>query len=270
MNISMSWILTKLRQLGDFGLAKVLPSLLILVIGVLVIRIVLRIVKTALEKTHWEKAAHKLITSVIKVAGYLLLGLIVASKLGIDVTGVVALASVLTLAISLSVQNALTNLIGGFTLLNTGPFDAGDFVEIAGQSGTVQEIGLTYTKLTTTDNKTVSIPNSAVVSAQIVNYTVAGTRRADITVSASYDAPVDTVLEALVEAGTVPTKLEDRPATAVIKSYGDSSIVYLLQVWSKSEDYWTTLCTVNKNIKDVFDAKGIEMTYPHLNVHLDK
>ena len=99
---------------------------------------------------------------------------------------------------------------------------------------------------------------------------MAGTRRADITVSASYDAPVDKVLAALVEAGTVPTKLEDRPAAAVVKNYGDNAIEYLLQVWSKSEDYWTTLCSVNKNIKDVFDAQGIEMTYPHLNVHLDK
>ena len=266
----MDWILSKVRQLGDFGLAKVLPGIIILVVGILVIRIVLKIVKAALDNSHLEKAAHKLILSVIKIALYLLLGLIVASKLGIDVTGVVALASVLTLAISLSVQNALTNVIGGFTLLSTKPFASGDFVEIAGQSGTVREIGLTYTKLTTTDNKTVSIPNSAVVAAQIINYTVAGTRRADIVISASYDAPVDLVLEALVEAGTVPTILEDRPATAVVKNYGDSAIEYLLQVWSASSDYWTTLCTVNKRVKEVFDAKGIEMTYPHINVHLDK
>ena len=106
----MDWIISKLRQLGDFGLAKVLPGLIILVVGILVIRIVLRIIKAALDKSKLEKAAHKLICSVAKVALFLLLGLIVASKLGIDVTGVVALASVLTLAVSLSVQTALTTL----------------------------------------------------------------------------------------------------------------------------------------------------------------
>ena len=266
----MEWLWTKIRQLGDFGVGKVLPGIILFLIGMTVIRIILRIIRKALENTHLEKAAHKLILSVVRIALYLLLGLIVASKLGIDVTGIVALASVLTLAISLSVQNSLTNLIGGFTLLSTKPFASGDFVEVAGQSGTVKEIGLTYTKLATTDNKTVSIPNSSVVSAEIVNYTVAGTRRADVVVSVSFDTPTDLVLEALVEAGAVPTKLEDRPATAVVKGYGAGSIEYLLQVWSKSSDYWTTLCDVNKNVKAVFDAKGIKLAYPHMNVHLDK
>lgn len=266
----MDWLLTKLRQLGDFGIGRVLPGIILLVIGILMIRIILRLIRKALEKTAWEKAAHNLILSVVRIALYLLLSLIVAAKLGIDVTGVVALASVLTLAISLSVQNALANVIGGFTLLSTNPFESGHFVEIAGQSGTVKEIGLTYTKLTTTDNKTVSIPNSSVVSAEIVNYTVAGTRRADVVISVSFDTPMELVLEALVEAGTVPTKLEDKPATAVVKGYGEGSIQYLLQVWSKSSDYWTTLCTVNKNIKEVFDAKGIKLAYPHMNVHMDQ
>ena len=201
---------------------------------------------------------------------YILLALMVADKIGLDVTGVVALASVLTLAISLSVQNALTNLIGGFTLLYTKPFTAGDFVEIAGQSGTVESIGLTYTKLATGDNKQVSIPNSSVVSAEIINYTAAGTRRVDITVSASYETPVDLVLESLREAAKLPTALDTVAPFVAVKNYADSSIEYVLQVWCKSEDYWTTLFDGNKRIKEVFDAKGVCMTYPHLNIHMDK
>jgi small conductance mechanosensitive channel len=161
-------------------------------------------------------------------------------------------------------------VIGGFTLLNTKPFVSGDFVEIAGQSGTVWEVGLAYTKLTTGDNKMVSIPNSAVVASEIVNYSTTGTRRVDITVSASYDAPIDQVLEALRQAAQVPTRLEEKEPFAAVKSYGDSAIVYVLQVWSTAGDYWTTLFAVNKRIKEVFDEKGISMTYPHLNVHLDK
>lgn len=266
----MNWLLSKIAELGDFALSKVLPGVIIVVVGILVIRLVLKLVTAALEKSKLEKAAHSLIRSVVRVVLYLLLGLITASKLGIDVTGVVALASVLTLAVSLSVQNALTNLIGGFTLLSNKPFASGDFVEIAGQSGVVQEVGLTYTKLATADNKIVSIPNSAVVAAQIINYSASGTRRVDVTASASYEAPVEQVLEALREAGNIPTAMESPAPFAAVQSYGESAVNYVLQVWCKGEDYWTTLFETNRNVKAVFDAKGIQMTYPHINVHLDK
>lgn len=256
--------------MGRFLLNTVLPALLILVVGTVFIRLVLKAVNKALERSRLEKAAHSLVRAVMRVVLYGLLALIVASKLGIDVTGVVALTSVLALAVSLSVQNALTNLISGFTLLYTKPFSSGDFVEIAGQSGTVREIGLTYTKLATADNKTVYIPNGAVTAAEVVNYTVLGTRRVDIKVSASYDAPVEKVLAALRQAGQVPTTLEEKEPFAAVQSYGDSAIQYILQVWSTSGNYWSTLCTVNERIKQVFDELGIAMTYPHLNVHLDQ
>ena len=264
------WLNSLLGYLKSFVFGNALPALLILVCGIFVIRIVLRIADKMMRKTHLEKAAVTLVRSVIRVALYLLLLLLTASSLGIDVTGVVALASVLTLAISLSVQNALTNMIGGFTLLNTRPFVSGDFVEIGGQTGTVKEIGMTYTKLATVDNKTVSIPNGTVVSTEIINYTANGTRRVDILVTASYDDPVDKVLEALLEAAKIPTALETPAPFAGVKNYNDSAIEYVLQVWCNCADYGATLYGTNKNIKAVFDAKGISMTYPHLNVHLDK
>ena len=259
-----------LASLGTFTLANLLPAVIIVAVGILLIPLLNKTVNKILEKSKLEKAAHSLIKSVIKVVCYVLLALIAASKLGIDVTGIVALASVLTLAVSLALQNILANVIGGFTLLYTKPFASGDFVEIAGQSGTVAEVGLSYTKLSTADNKIVSIPNSAVVAAQIVNYTVSGTRRVDITVTASYDTPVEQVLTALKEAARIPTALEDPAPFAAVKNYGESSIEYILQIWCTSENYWTTLFDANRIIKAVFDAKGVEMTYPHLNVHVDK
>ena len=266
----MNAIITWLTMAATYFAANILPAILITVIGILLIHIVMKLITKLLEKSKLEKVAHNLIKTVIKVVLYGLLALMVADKIGIDVTGVVALASVLTLAVSLSVQNALTNLIGGFTLLYTKPFTSGDFVEIAGQSGTVKEIGLTYTKLATGDNKIISIPNSAVVAAEIVNYSVSGTRRVDITVSACYSAPVESVLDALQEAAQVPTILDTPAPFAAVKNYGDSAIEYVLQVWCGSPDYWTTLFDINQNIKKVFDEKNISMTYPHLNVHLDK
>ena len=246
----------------------VLKAVIIAVAGILIIRIVMKIVTKTLEKSKLEKAAHTLILTLARTVMYVLLGLIIASSVGIDVTGIVALASVVTLAISLSLQNMLSNIVGGFTLLYTHPFSSGDYVEIAGEAGTVSEIGMTYTKLATVDNKMVSIPNSAVVAAQIVNYTVAGTRRAEILVSASYDVPTQKVLDALVLAGTVDNALLDPAPMAVITTYGDSAIQYSLRVWTKTDDFWDVYFLVNQRVKQIFDEQGVVMTYPHLNVHV--
>ena len=193
-----------------------------------------------------------------------------ASSLGIDVTGIVALASVLTLALSLALQNMVSNIIGGFTILYTHPFHSGDYVEIAGQSGTVEEINMTYTKLSTPDNKVISIPNSAVVAAQIVNYSAQSTRRVEITVSAAYTVPTQKVIDALALAGTMDKVLLDPAPMAVLTGYGESAINYSLRVWVKTEDYWDVYFALNQRVKAVFDEQGITMTYPHLNVHLDK
>lgn len=257
-------------SIGMAIVTNILPFALILVVGILAIKAILNILNTILEKSKLEKAAHGLIRSLVQVVLYLLLGLIAADKLGIDVTGIIALASVLTLAVSLSVQNLLTNVIGGFTLLYTKPFKSGDFVEIAAQSGTVAEIGMTYTKLSTSDNKIVYIPNSAVVTADIVNYSVTGTRRVDISVSASYEAPTEKVLEALAEAAKVPGVMADPAPFAAVRKYGDSAIEYTLRVWSTADDYWDVYFAINKKVRETFESGGIEMTYPHLNVHLDK
>ena len=245
-------------------------SVVILVVGIFAMRIIRRILKSTLEKSKLEKAAHSLITSLASAAMYVLLGLIVASSLGIDVTSIVALASVLTLALSLALQNMVSNILGGFTILYTHPFHSGDYVEIAGQGGTVKEINMTYTMLATADNKLISIPNSAVVAAQIVNYSAAETRRVEVLVSASYDAPTQKVLDALVQAGTVDNVLLDPAPKAVITAYGDSAISYSLRLWVKTPDYWDVYFQVNQRVKDVFDEQGIEMTYPHLNVHINQ
>lgn len=264
----MLQLLEKFLEGGLFR--SICTAVLTLVIGVLLIRFVMQVLNKTLEKSRLEKAAHSLIISLARVALYLLLGLSVASSLGIDVTGIVALASVLTLALSLALQNILANVIGGFTILYTHPFHSGDYVEIAEQGGTVREINMTYTILTTPDNKVVSIPNSAVVAAQITNYSAADTRRVEVVVSASYDVPTQKVIDALVQAGTMDNVLLDPAPRAVVTNYGESAISYSLRIWVKTGDYWDVYFAVNQRVKDIFDEQGIAMTYPHLNVHLDK
>ena len=259
-----------LENLGIGMADKLLSGVAVIVIGLLAIRVITGLVKKTLAKSKLEKAAHTLILSLVRVTMYILLFLSAASALGIDVTGVVALASVLTLALSLALQNMVSNVIGGFTILSTHPFRSGDYVEIAGQAGTVDEINMTYTRLATPDNKRISIPNSAVVAAQIVNYSEADTRRVEVNVSAAYETPVERVLEALREAAKVEGVLEDPAPFAALMSYGDSAINYTLRVWVKNADYWDVKFALNQRVKQIFDEHGIQMTYPHLNVHIDK
>lgn len=249
---------------------SLLKAVLVAVVGILLIRFVMKLLSKALDRGHMDKSAHNLIKTLAKTVMLVLLCLVLASTLGIDVTGAVALASVVSLAVSLSLQNSLSNVIGGFTLLYTHPFVAGDYVEIASRSGTVKDVGIAYTRLITPDNKIVSIPNSAVIAEQIVNYSTMGTRRLEIPVRASYDAPVDLVEGALREAVQVEGVLADPAPFVSVTGYGESAINYVIRVWATCEDYWTVNYAITHKIKDVFDEKGICMTYPHLNVHLDK
>ena len=263
-------MMVTLKNLVATAVSNAIPALLILVAGLLAIRIVMTVVSKLLEKTHLEKAAHGLVKSVARVVLYLLLGLMVADALGIDVTSIIALASVLTLAVSLSVQNLLTNVLGGFTLLYTHPFKSGDYVEVAGKSGTVQEISMTYTKLATPDNKIISIPNSSVVSGDIINYTVSGTRRVEVKVQAVYSEPSQKVIDALIQAGTVDKVLLDPAPVAVIDSYAENGVNYSLRVWTKTDDYWDVYYLINQNVRTIFEAQGIRMAYPHMHVYMEK
>lgn len=258
------------NSIGTFAMEKALPAVIMLVIGILIIRIIMTILNKFLNASKLEKAAHSLIKSLVRVVLYLLLGLMAASTLGIDVTGIIALASVLTLAVSLAVQNALTNVIGGFTLLYTHPFHSGDYVDIGADSGTVTEIGMTYTKLLTPDNKMISIPNSIVVAGDIVNYSITGTRRVEIPVQVEYGVPTQKVIDALVQAGTVDNVLLEPAPMAVITGYDTSAINYSLRVWTKTEDYWDVTFIINQNIMTIFTAQDIPMAYPHMNVHIQQ
>lgn len=255
-----------LRILRQLATNRIAIAVVTAVIGILVIKIVVRVLKTAFSKL--DPAMSKLLLRVAKPVLYMLLCLIVAASLGIDVTSIVALASVLTLAISLSLQSALSNIFGGFTLLNTKPFVEGDYVEIAGQSGTVKEVGLAYTQLATPDNKIIYIPNSAVVAAEIVNYSAAGTRRLSFDVSVDYDADMDAVIAALLEAASIPATLADPAPFADLNGYGEGTALYTLRIWTSVADYWPAYHEIHRRIKTVFAQKGIAMSCKHLNVNV--
>ncbi len=266
MNKIIEWI----NSQGRGAMPKLISFSLILIIGLIIIKIVMTIIKRALKKSKLEKAAHSLIKSVAKIIMFTLLGFMAASALGIDVSGVVAIASVVSLALSLAMQNSLTNLIGGFTLLNTHPFQSGDYVEIAEQSGTVNEIGMAYTKLTTPDNKLIQIPNSNVVASEIINYSATGTRRIAVDVSVSYDIEIEKVVSALKEAANLNGILEEKGIFATATGFGENLITYTVRVWTKTENYWDINYQIIRNIKEIFDREGIKMTYSNMNVKVNQ
>lgn len=248
---------------------RILPAVLILIVGIVIVKILLSLFRRVLDRTKIEKGLYTFLLTLMRALFYVILGLIIAGTLGVNVSSVIAVLSVASLAISLAVQGVLSNLAGSLQVLIAHPFHVNDFVEIGGTSGTVTEITFIYTKITTYDNKEIFIPNSDVAAAKIINYTAATLRRVDLKFTASYDSPVADVRAALTDAANaIPTVLKEPAAFARVNQYQDSNIEYVVRAWVKTEDYWSAYYDITEKVKEVFDERGLVMTYPHLNVHL--
>ena len=257
------------NNLKDITATKMFSAVVVAAVCLLAVKVLVGVLDRALRRSSMDSALKKLLRGLVK--GGLRFGsvIVVLGRLGIEVTSLVAVLSVIGLAFSLALQNFLSNVAGGMQLLASHPFKPGDFVEAGGCSGTVTDIGMFYTRLTTYDNKLVQIPNSSIVSANIINYSTQPSRRVDLTVSASYDAPVDQVLAALAKLGEEhPLVLDDPAPAAHVTKYGDSAIEYALRVWCANADYWTVYNDLMDSLQPAFAKAGVEMTYPHMNVHM--
>lgn len=258
------------EYLGMISLERVLPSLLILVIGIFVVKLMLRVFDRALGKSKLNKTMFSFIKAVMRILLYALVILIAASCLGIDVTSLIAVLSVVSLAVSLSVQNALTNVVGSISLLATQPFQVGDFVDIGGDSGTVQEITLNYTRLLTTDGRTIYIPNSDAATARICNYSVEGRRRVELCFTAAYEDDIDAVKAAVLRAARHPKLLQDPEPTVILNAYLDSAIEYKFLGWTAAGDFLEVKNYINEEVKREFDKAKISIPFPQMDVHLAK
>jgi small conductance mechanosensitive channel len=245
-------------------------ALIVFLISLTVAKILIRIICKGLDKNERiEKGLHTFIKSVVKIVIYFIVVLIVAETIGIPITSLVALFSVVGVAVSLSIQGALSNLASGVMLFITKPFESGDYIDAAGISGTVQEIRLTYTKLITPSNQVILVPNSEMCASKITNYSACETRRFEIKVTTSYDAKIQDVKDAITKVLTDDKRVLADPAPFVrLSDYKESAIEYTVRGWAKLEDYWDTYFDVLENIKYEFDNRNIEMTYNHLNVHM--
>ena len=256
-------------RIGDISLATLCSALILLLICILVRKIVLRIFNRAISRTHMEKGLKSFLCSAAGIAMWIITILVVADSLGIPMTSLVALLSVVSLALSLSVQTILENLFSGMTILSTKPFTVGDYVEMGTTSGTVSSVGLFYTIMTTVDGKAIHIPNRTVTSSTLTNFSANTQRRIDITVSASYDDSTEKVKGAIGEALSNTPGLCQEPEPVVgISNYGDSAIQYSVWAWADTGNFVRAKFALMENIRDSFDRHGVTMTYNHLNVHL--
>jgi len=259
--------LSFLEKLNNLGAGKLISAIVLLFVCLIVKKLLMKVVVGVLERSKLEKSAHTIIRTVISILLLFVTVMIVAGALGVDTTSMLALFSVAGLAASLALQDSLSKLASGVVFLLSKPFKVGDYVTVGGVSGTVAEIGITHTKLDTPDNQVLLIPNSTVTSNIITNVTAETVRRVDLKLTASYDADPETVLEALREAADLPQVLRDRDVFIRLTGYGEHAMEYTVRVWVSSADYWEVYFTILDRVKPAFDARGIQMTYPHLNVH---
>ncbi len=249
--------------------SNIFGAVLSIVISLILIKVLTKVLERALGRSKLDASLQTLLRNLVKGALWAVAAIIVLGCLGIEVTSLVAVLSVVGLAFSLALQNFLSNVAGGMQLLASHPFAVGDFVDVGVCSGTVEEIGMFYTKVTTPDNKLVQLPNSAIVTANITNFSAQPTRRVELNVSASYDAPTGQVAALLVKlAGEHPLVLADPEPAVHVEEYGDSAIRYVMRVWCANADYWTVYYDLLDGFKPAFDEAGVEMTYPHVNVHM--
>lgn len=255
-------------DLSDIAM-RVLKIVLIFMACLVVKRLLLASFTKILSKTRMEKGLQNFLRSLCNVVLWLLTVIFVATALKIDITPMIAAFSILGLALTLAVQDSLSNLAGGINILMSRPFIVGDYIEIDQDGGTVYELGMIHTTLQTVDNRRIMLPNSKVMSARVINFSSEEQRRVDISFSVSYDAPIKQVQGAILAMIFAQEKtLQDPVPTVLVKEYGESAIAYTMRVWCGRDDYWDLYFDLLGGIKPALDAAGIEMTYPHLNVHL--
>lgn len=263
------WASLKGWFIDERGWVRILVLVAVILVGLLIIKILLTIVRKLIKRSKLKGLAGDFITTILKIVLVFIYLMIILSILGIDTTSFVALFTVGTLAVSLAIQSVISNFASGIILVTNHPFREGDFVEVAGVSGTVIKISLFATKIKTPDNKTISVPNSAVAGGNIINYSTEEKRRVDLTFGVAYGSDIDkvklTVESVLDEHALI---LHDEGYTVRLNEHGASSLNFVCRCWVKSEDYWTVYYDLNEIMVKRFDKEGIEIPYNKLDVNI--
>ena len=272
VNQLTQYVQDSIPGLITFGL-KVLAALVAFFIGRLVIRWIRKIVRRSFERSGADKGVEQFVDSLLKYGLYALLVFSLISSLGFDTTSVAAVLASGGVAIGLALQGSLSNFAGGVLILLLKPFVVGDYIieDSNGKEGTVKEIQIFYTKLSTIDNKTIVIPNGMLTNNSITNATAKDERQLDLRVGISYDADIrqaKSVIENLLIKDECIIKNEQ--INVFVHELADSAVVLGIRAWVKNEEYWETRWRLLEEIKILLDENGIEIPYPQMAVHMKK
>ena len=272
--IDVGLIQTYVQQLPDkalrFGI-RVLLALVVFFIGVQVIKLVRGIVRRSLKRGNADIGVSQFLDSFIKTVLYILLLFMIASGFGLDATSVVALLGSAGVAIGLAIQGSLSNFAGGVLILLLKPFRVDDYIKVDndGHEGTVKEIQLFYTKLSTPNNHVVIIPNGTLSNSSILNMSTLTERRMDILVGISYDADIrqarEVIMKVLEEDESV---LATKDRRVFVDTLADSGVNLNVRCWADNETYWECKWRITEKIKYALDEAGISIPYPQLDVHM--
>lgn len=248
---------------------KVLGAIVTLVIGFWLAGIITKKVKRGMEKRNVDKSLAPFLVSVVSIALKLLVLLSAASMFGLEVTSFVAIFGALAFAIGMALQGNLSHMAAGILILFFKPFQVGDFIVTNGYSGTVAEIHIFNTILTTLDNRIIIIPNGTITSNPLENLTKNPIRKVPMTFGIGYDDDIDkarSVIEKVVSS--CPQIMQDKETDILVSELADSSVNFAVRPWCKTEDYWAVHFYMQENIKKEFDKNGIGIPFPQMDVHM--
>jgi small conductance mechanosensitive channel len=247
----------------NFG-PKLIAAIFIWIIGSWIVKKALKGITKIMDKRAYEISLKKFLLNLISWIFKIVLILVILGTLGIETTSFAAVLAAAGLAIGLALQGSLGNFAGGVLLMIFKPIKVGDFIEAQGESGTVKEIEIFTTKLTTPDNKEIIIPNGSLSNGNITNYSTEPLRRVDFVFGVGYDSNIKETKDVLFSVINTHEKILQEPAPTVhLKELADSSLNFFVRVWVLKEDYWTVNFDVIEQTKEALDAAGIEIPYPH-------
>lgn len=250
---------------------NILMAILIYIVGKIVVGILMSLFGKLMSKSKYDDMLVDFLKSILNAI--LMLFVIVAAldRLGVDTTSLVAILGAAGLAIGLSLQGSLQNFAAGVMLLVFKPFKSGDFVEAGGTTGSVKSIGIFTTELTTPDNKQIIVPNGAIYSGNITNFSAKDTRRVDMVFGIGYDDDLLKAKQLLETMIKEDERILAEPAAQVaVSELGDSSVNFVVRPWVKSGDYWGVMFDFTEAVKLRFDQEGISIPFPQMDVHVHK
>jgi small conductance mechanosensitive channel len=250
---------------------KVLGALITLIVGFWLASLLSNKAKKAMVKKNVDPSLTPFITSLILILIKVLVLLSAATMFGIEVTSFVAIFGALAFAVGLALQGQLSHMAAGILILFFKPFKVGDFIKTNGYSGTVEEIQIFVTKMTTLDNRVIIIPNGAITSNPLENLTANEMRKVPMTFGIGYSDDIDTA-RSVIEKVVASCKEIDHslPVDILVAELGDSSVNFAVRPWAKTEDYWAVHFYMQEHIKKEFDKAGVGIPFPQMDVHLHK